>query len=84
MRPAAWWRRAGVLLIVAAAWTAVVWVNRLANLAVDDRGAAFIAVHAVLAGVSLALAVPVAFIGWRLVRSAGRAGDGGGAGTDAG
>jgi uncharacterized protein YhhL (DUF1145 family) len=65
---AAWWRRAGWFLIVAAAWTAFVWLNRLVNLAGDDRSAAFIAVHVVLAVVSLAFAVPMAFIGWRLVR----------------
>jgi len=65
---AAWWRRAGWFLIAAAAWTAFVWVNRLVNLAGDDRSATFIAVHVVLAMVSLGFAVPMAIIGWRLAR----------------
>ena len=38
------------------------------NLAGEDRSAGFIAVHAVIAAVSLVLAVPVAIIGWRLLR----------------
>ncbi len=56
--------------MVAAAWTVFVWVNRLVNLAGDDRSTAFIAVHAVLALISLALAVPVGVVGWRLARGA--------------
>ncbi|MEQ8834969.1 MAG: hypothetical protein RIB67_11075 [Miltoncostaeaceae bacterium] len=63
-----WWRRAGWFLIAAAAWTAFVWVNRLVNLIGDDRSAAFVAVHAALALVSLGFAGPVAWIGWRLTR----------------
>jgi hypothetical protein len=38
------------------------------NLARDDRSASFVAVHVVIAAVSLALAVPVGYVGWRLVR----------------
>ena len=53
---------------MAAAWTAFVWVNRLVNLAGDDRSARFIAVHVVIAVISLALAVPVSMAGWRLRR----------------
>ena len=49
----------------------LVWVNRLVNLAGDDRSAGFVAVHVALAVVSLALAVPVAVVGWRL-RASGR------------
>lgn len=41
-------------------------MNRLVNLAGDDRSAGFIAVHVAIAVVSLALAVPVGVIGWRL------------------
>ena len=44
------------------------WVNRLVNLVGDDRGARFIAVHVVIAVISLALAMPVAVAGWRLRR----------------
>jgi hypothetical protein len=56
---------------VAAAWTVLIWANRLVNLAGDDRSATFVTVHVVLAVVSLGLAVPVAIVGWRL-RSSGR------------
>jgi hypothetical protein len=42
----------------------------LVNLARDDRSASFVAVHVALALVSLALAVPVAFVGLRMVRGA--------------
>ena len=38
------------------------------NLAGEDRSASFIAVHVVIAAISLVLAVPVAIIGWRLLR----------------
>ncbi|MBY0398123.1 MAG: hypothetical protein K2X91_16890 [Thermoleophilia bacterium] len=44
------------------------WINRLVNLAGDDRSARLIAVHLVIAVISLALAVPVAIAGWRLRR----------------
>ena len=51
-----------------AAWTGFVWITRLVNLAGEDRSAGFVAEHAVIAAISLALAVPVAIIGWRLLR----------------
>jgi hypothetical protein len=57
----------GALLVAAAAWTAFVWITRLVNLAGDDRSASFIAVHAAIAAISLALAVPVGYVGWRLL-----------------
>lgn len=38
----------------------------MVNLAGDDRSAAFIAVHVIIAVISLALAVPVGIVGWRL------------------
>jgi hypothetical protein len=67
-------RRFGWLLIAAAVWTAFIWANRLVNLALDDRSASFVAVHVALALVSLALAVPVAIVGWRMrARASGRA-----------
>ena len=49
-----------------AAWTAFVWITRLVNIAGEDRSASFIAVHVVIAGISLALAIPVAIVGWRM------------------
>lgn len=59
---------AGRLLLLAAAWTWFVWITRLVNMAGEDRGTGFLAVHAALAAVSLLLAVPVAFVGWRMAR----------------
>ncbi|HSJ73952.1 MAG TPA: hypothetical protein VK904_06515 [Miltoncostaeaceae bacterium] len=38
------------------------------NLAGEDRSASFVAVHVVVAAISLALAVPVGIVGWRLLR----------------
>ncbi|HVE95029.1 MAG TPA: hypothetical protein VNB24_08925 [Acidimicrobiales bacterium] len=40
-----------------AAWTLFVWLTRIKNVFDADRGATFIAVHLVLAGVSVAFAV---------------------------
>ena len=45
------------LVRVGAAWTVVVWVVRGADIALGDHAGAFIAVHLVLAVVSVALAV---------------------------
>jgi hypothetical protein len=61
-------RPLGGLLIAAAAWTWWIWIVRLVNMAGEDRSAGFVAVHATLAVVSLALAVPVAWVGSRLWR----------------
>lgn len=58
----------GVLLLIAAGWTWFVWSTRIGNLLADDRSAAFVAVHIGLAAVSVALALPVAWVGLRLVR----------------
>lgn len=60
--------------MAAAAWTAFVWITRLVNLAGDDRSASFVTVHVVIASVSLALAVPVGIVGWRLLRKESGAG----------
>jgi hypothetical protein len=61
------------VLLLAAAWTAFIWIVRLVNMAGEDRSAGFLAVHGALAGISLLLAVPVAVIGWRLWRAGPRA-----------
>ena len=64
--------RANVLLL-AAAWTVYVWVTRMWNIARDpDHDFGFKAVHGVLAIVSLAFAVAVAVIGFRMRREAAR------------
>ena len=60
--------------MAAAAWTAFVWITRLVNLAGDDRSASFVTVHVVIASVSLALAVPVGIVRWRLLRNESGAG----------
>jgi len=71
--------RANVLL-AAAAWTVYVWVTRMWNIARDpDHDFGFKAVHGVLAVVSLAFAVALVVIGFRMRREAiqprDRAGD---------
>jgi hypothetical protein len=60
VRRAAWLRPSVVAL---AGWTTVVWVVRAAGIATGGHDAAFIAVHVVLAVVSIALAV----LAWRAV-----------------
>jgi hypothetical protein len=62
---AMWWRTRrrpivpaeASLVRVAAAWTVLVWVVRGIGIALGDHGGAFIAVHTVLAVVSIGLAV---------------------------
>jgi hypothetical protein len=61
-------RTGGVLLLAAAAWTWLIWITRLVNMAGEDRSAGFLAVHGGLAGISMLLAIPVAWVGLRLVR----------------
>src|SRR6266542_5627269 len=67
--------RANVLL-AAAAWTVYVWVTRMWNVVCDfDHDFGFKAVHSVLAIVSLAFAVALAVIGFRMRREAVRSRD---------
>jgi hypothetical protein len=63
VRRAAWLRPAAGAL---AGWTTVVWVVRAAGIATGDHDAAFVAVHLVLAVVSIALAV----LAWRAATAA--------------
>lgn len=58
----------GGLLIVAALWTWFIWIFRSVNIARGDHSATFVAVHGGLAAVSVLLAVPVAYVGLRLIR----------------
>lgn len=59
-------RRRAWVLFAAAAWNAWVWLTRL-GLVLDDRQSApFRVVHGVLIAVSLAFAVALAVIGWRM------------------
>jgi hypothetical protein len=61
------------VLLAAAAWTVYVWVTRMWNIARDpDHDFGFKAVHGVLAVVSLAFAVALAIIGFRMRREAAR------------
>ena len=49
--------RSGPLVLALAAWTAAVWAVRIVDIAAfSERSAGFVAVHAVLAAVSIALA----------------------------
>jgi hypothetical protein len=60
------WRRAGwvrTATLVLAGWTVAVWVVRAVGIATGDHEAAFIAVHLVLAAVSIALSAAA----WRSV-----------------
>jgi hypothetical protein len=59
------------VLLAAAAWTVYVWVTRMWNIARDpDHDFGFKAVHGALAVVSLAFAVAIAVIGFRMRREA--------------
>jgi hypothetical protein len=58
----------GGLLLAAAAWTWVIWITRLVNMAGEDRSAGFVAVHGAIAGISMLLAIPVAWVGLRMLR----------------
>jgi hypothetical protein len=62
-------RRAAWLLIAASVWTLYVWITRMWVIAGDSHGLAFKAVHAVLAIVSVGLAIPVGVIGWRALQA---------------
>lgn len=62
-------RRAAVVLLAAAAWTAYVWITRLVILSGGDESTGFKVVHAVLAVVSLGFGAAVGWIGWRALRS---------------
>ena len=62
-------RARSTLLLAAAVWTIWVWATRIWNLLGDPaHGAAFKAVHSLLALVSIAFAVALAVVGWRMRR----------------
>jgi small neutral amino acid transporter SnatA (MarC family) len=74
-------RARSTLLLAAAAWTIWVWATRIWNILGDPaHGAAFKAVHTVLALVSIAFAVALGVVGLRMrreareIETAGRAG----------
>lgn len=67
-------RRRAWVLLAAAAWTAWVWLTRLRILLDDTQTAEFRVVHGVLIVVSLAFAVALAVIGWRMFRESRRGG----------
>lgn len=76
-QPARRQARRGTILLTIAGWNVWLWVTRIYNLASDDteRTAAFIGVHALLYGVSLALAGVLAVMGVRMRREARAARD---------
>lgn len=63
-------RRRALLLLGVALWSVWLWGTRIRNLVAgaDDFSAAFIGVHAVLYGVSLAIAAVLAVVGVRMWR----------------
>ena len=74
-------RTRSTLLLAAAAWTIWVWATRIWNILGDPaHGAAFKAVHSLLALVSIAFAVAIGVVGLRMrreawgIETAGRAG----------
>ena len=64
--------RRGWLLMGAGAWNVWLWVTRVWILMHDSepRTAGFIAVHAVLYGVSFLLGIVLGVMGWRMWREA--------------
>lgn len=69
-------RRRGAFLLAVAAWNVWLWITRTINLLEDPtpRTAGFVAVHAVLYGVSFLLAIAVGTLGWRMWRESRSAG----------
>jgi small neutral amino acid transporter SnatA (MarC family) len=64
-------RARSTLLLAAAVWTIWVWSTRIWNLLGDPaHGAAFKAVHSLLALVSIAFAVAIGVVGLRMRREA--------------
>jgi hypothetical protein len=64
------------VLLAAAAWTVYVWVTRMWNIARDsEHDFGFKAVHGALAVVSIAFAVALAVIGFRMRREAAASSD---------
>jgi hypothetical protein len=62
-------RTRSTLLLAAAAWTIWVWATRIWNILGDPaHDPAFKAVHGLLALVSIAFAVALAVVGWRMRR----------------
>ena len=62
-------RTRSTLLLAAAAWTIWVWATRIWNILGDPaHDAAFKAVHSLLALVSIAFAVALGVVGWRMRR----------------
>jgi hypothetical protein len=59
-------------MLLAAAWTAFVWLNRIVNLVGDDRSAGFLVVHYLIAAVSLGIAAALGWYGWGLLRQSRR------------
>ena len=70
-------RRHGWLLLAIAAWNVVIWLTFAKNLYSahadgEDRATAYWVAHTVLIVVDLGIAVVLARLGWRLVRSVER------------
>lgn len=65
-------RRRGGFLIAVAVWNLWLWITRIVNLVQDPtpRTTGFIAVHAVLYGTSILIALAVGALGWRMWREA--------------
>ena len=62
-------RRVAWVLVALCGWTLFVWINRLVNMAGEDRGVGFFVVHAFLAVVSIAFGLVAGWVGVRALRA---------------
>jgi hypothetical protein len=49
-------------------WTWLIWLFRSVAMFGEDRATGFIVVHSGIAAISMVLAIPVALVGWRMLR----------------
>ncbi len=61
-------RRAAWMLIALCAWTLYVWITRIWIMAGQDHPAGFMAVHTVLALISIAFGLAAGWLGWQRLK----------------
>ena len=62
-------RRVAWVLVALCGWTLFVWINRIVNMAGEDRGVGFFVVHAILAVISIAFGLVAGWVGLRALRA---------------
>lgn len=75
-------RRAAWFVLAAAGWTAYVWISRLYLMVGSDDSTGFKVVHGVIAVISLAFGIGLAWIGITALRSARPSREGSGTDRD--